>query len=186
MKKILFTLIACYFFVSPVFAMGEQMDYDKIYNNLPEIQNIFYNGEDPDEIGDYKNFYRSPYPLIRTWSDMYCKKLNVSPGYYLLTPRFINGQEVVLFKQRGVVKYVIPAYEVQTINPDLVYPKIPETKYRWYQKFFIWTAKRMGEYQKPLKEPQSAMGTSYIGRTYFLVDFYYQDKLYKMIFKLTK
>jgi hypothetical protein len=170
----------------PVYAIKDEIDYTMIYNDLPKIKAEFTNNEDPDEYYDVRKFNVSPYPLIRTSSDLYVQNIKIPPDYYLLTPREYNGKSAILFKQQGKVLFMVPVYKKETINPKLVYFEPPKAKTPLWKKPLIYTLKKMkllDRYENPVAFPKSKMYAFDVYGSYYEMDLYYEDSLYKMIFK---
>lgn len=186
-KILLITLFL--FLCMPAHAIEEETNYFKIYNNLPDIKVEFIHNEDPDEYYDYQKFHFSPYPLIRTSSDLYVKNLKIKPSYYLLTPREYKGKHAVLFKQKGKVKFVVPVYEKETIDPKAVYKEPPKPKtpwWKWSYKWIPWVVKkvlRLDKYKNHPAMPKSLIEAYDLYGPFYEIDLYYEDNLYKMIFR---
>lgn len=193
-KKIFITLIII-FLSLPVFAQSFRTPSESIYYGLPEIKSPYVNGIDPYEQSDYSMYVWSPYPLFRASTKYYFKKEVIKEGYYLLTPRFEQGHDVVIFKQKGKVKHIIPAYETQTINALTFYAKKepPKPKKPLWKKLvtFPWTAikwpfkKIWGKKVVPKEMPKTYMETHNLDKNLFGIDFYYEDKLYKLMLRTT-
>ena len=193
MKNILFTVIFTLLLVIKLaFANGdENLSYDQIYNSLPVIEINYLENEDPDESYDYSQYVGSPYPLIRTTSNLKNKNSTIPAGYYLLKPANINGHNVVLFKQTGKIIASVPVFEKHIINPDMVYPKPPKPK----KNPFLGPFRVMksgfqhlfGQYKKPPQPPRCAMEsfTSNDGK-YFVMWLYQEEYVYKMVFLIVR
>lgn len=163
---------------------------DKIFNSLPQIIVKYDFDEDPIEYKDYEKFAWSPYPLIRISEKLYLPKTTVNEGYYLLTPRSHEGTDCVLFKQKGRIKAIIPVYAVELIPPDKineVYKIPPPPKTHWWglpwrgvkfvcKKIFIHTKKG-----RPF--PLAMVDTYEAGPAFYQMDLYYENHIYKMLFK---
>ena len=190
MKKFIPIIILSIFLFLPRCALAEELNYEQIYKNLPVVQNDYINSEDPYEYDDYQKYFTSPYPLLRIWANLYFKNLTIREGYYLLTPREKDGQNVILFKQNGRIAFIIPVFEKKKINPALVYKEPPKPKTPWYKVpwkcFKAGMAHMFGLDKTPPKLPKSLIETSYVGGPYFEMDFYYDEYLYKAIFSTEK
>lgn len=112
-------------------------NYAEIYNSL-DVPNFSYlHNIDPEQYYDLKDATWSVYPLLRLNSPIYFKSITVEPGYYLLTPREHEGDWFILFKQNGIVKYIIPVYE-REYTPEMFYDEhIPKPKYTFAQKLHM-------------------------------------------------
>lgn len=89
---------------------------------------------DPGQYYDNKNAAYSIYPLFRLCSPLYFKKITIVPGYYDLTPREYKGNDYILFKDCGLVKYIIPAYKKELVPDGFYETHLPKTKFTWRQK----------------------------------------------------
>lgn len=147
-------------------------NYEDIFKNLKTAQVKFIDQVDPDEYYDAQKLYFSPYPLFRVTDAMYVAGQVVQPGYYLLTPREYDKQKVVLFKEGGKVKNVVPIFEHELINKKLTYQKPPK---KWYQ------IRDRYEFQTQYYETKILAYDLY--GDFFEVDLYYREGLHKMIFK---
>ncbi len=164
-------------------------NYDEIYFNLPASDISFENNIDPYEAEDNSKFQISPYPLLRTSAPLVFKNNNIQAGYYLVSPKQYEGKNYLLFKQQGRIKHIIPVYETSTIVPLTVYPnaappkpkkKVPDYPLWPFKKFFGIV---MGANDPPPEIPQSLIKTYDLDSRYFEIDLYYNDKLYKTIYK---
>lgn len=108
MKK--FLLILCLFLLSGNISKSFEKDYRQIYLDLPIPNFSYVHDMDPGQYYDTKYTAYSPYPLFRLSSPLYFKTITIQPGYYHLTPIKHKGENYVLFKQNGLVKYIIPVY----------------------------------------------------------------------------
>ena len=112
-------------------------DYAQIYNSLEVPTFSYLHNIDPEQYYDLKDATWSVYPLLRLNSPIYFKSVTVEPGYYLLTPREHEGKWFMLFKQNGLVKYIIPVYE-RDYTPEMFYDEhIPKPKYTFAQKIHM-------------------------------------------------
>lgn len=173
MKKILLIFIFVFILGNICFAK----DYAKIYSDLPNIKVQYIESEDPDEYYDVKDYYFSPYPLLRITRPMYVCDLTIEPGFYLLTPREYNGQKVVLFKDNGKVKYVVPVFEYE---PVLVEKEYVKPKKKWYQIRDRYT------FQAPYYEQKMQVYDADTDNRYTIIDLYYRSGRYKTIYKKEK
>jgi hypothetical protein len=187
-NKFKFTILTLFllFFYSPALAITEETDWDRVYNNLTNVKVEFINHEDPDEYYDYRQFNISPYPLIRTSSDMYIKNVKITPNYYLLTPREYNGQYVVLFKQKGKILFQVPVFYHEKIIPLVEYHEPPKPRAALWKRPFIAIFKKLkinNRYEKPVDFPKSKMNAFDLDKQFYEIDLYYENAVYKMLFK---
>jgi hypothetical protein len=187
--KFTFSVLFLLFFNLSAFAITEESEetsWARAYNNLTNVKVEFINKEDPDEYYDYKDFYISPYPLVRTSCDMYFKNMKIPPDYYLLTPRQYSGQYVVLFKQKGKILFQIPVFYHEEVVPEVAYPSPPSPKTSWWKKPFVLIKKIFrikDRYEYPVNFPKSKMNAFDLDRQFYEIDLYYENAVYKMIFK---
>lgn len=146
--------------------------YEEIFKNLQNAQVKFIDQIDPDEYYDAQKLHFSPYPLLRVTEKMYVANQTIEQGYYLLTPREYDKKKVVLFKESGKVKNVVPIFEHEIINKKLAYQKPPK---KWYQ------IRDRYEFQTQYYETKVLAYDLY--GDFFEIDLYYREGLYKMIFK---
>lgn len=151
---------------------NKNLDYQKIFDNLQDIQVEFINDEDPDEYYDTQKIHFSPYPLIRLTHTLYVRNQVISPGFYLLTPREYNGQKCVLFKQAGKIKYIVPIFEYKTIIPEYEYEKPPK---KWWQIRDRYTFQTQ-YYERKIRAFD-------VYSDFYEIDLYYRSGLSKMLFK---
>lgn len=192
-KLISIFIIAC--LTAPAFSQTFRTQAEATYYDLPKIQSPYINGIDPYEHAEYAQYIWSPYPLFRASSRYYFKREVIKEGYYLLTPRFEEGYNVVIFKQRGRVKHMIPAYKTEKINPLTFYAKKepPKPKKALWKKVacFPWTAfkwpfkKLFGRKVMPKEMPKTYMETYDLDKNFYGIDFYYEDTLYKLMLRTT-
>lgn len=188
MKKFLLTFAV--FFVlcfANAPAIAEDSQYDEIYYNLAVPEITFENDVDPYEAEDNSQFHVSPYPLLRVSSTLVFKDIKIPANYYLISPRKINDSYYVLFKQGGKVKYIIPIYETESVQPLTTYPQPPKKQKHWwdYPLYpFRWALGiAMGKDDPPPRTPQSLVKAYDLDSRYYGIDLYYNDRVYKTIFK---
>lgn len=173
----------------PVEEKDKETDIAKIYRDLIPIDIKFENNLDPYEQQDNYSFARSPYPLIRTVMVMYCKNETIPPGYYLLTPRQINGRTYILFKECGKVLYSVPVFGEKQIDPEKEYP-LPKDPYdsapfglkSVWKGFGIISGRRT---PNP-KVPQHKVDCFAYDDQFYGINIYYKDKIYKTVYKIKK
>lgn len=192
MKKILLILIAFIIFAGKVAA--QTVDYDAIYNNLPIIDLVYEQNEDPDEQADTLQFFQSPYPLIRTVFPLSCKKIKLKLGYYLLTPRTRDGFDFVMFKQNGKIVGLVPVFEKRPLTEEeklRLFPPPPKPKTTiWslpWRGFKAGMKKMFGRYEKPPEMPKYVLDANIVGNgRYFEMYFYSEQYFFKMLFKIDR
>ena len=86
-----------------------------------------------------------------------------------------NGKKVVLFKENGKVKYVVPVFEYQHVICATEYKK---PKKKWYQIRDRYTFQAAYYEQKMQIYDED--------NEYTIIDLYYRDGRYKTIYKKQK
>lgn len=160
-------------------------NYADIYNNLPEPDFSYLHDIDPEQYYDMKDATWSPYPLIRLNSPIYFKSITVEPGYYLLTPREHEGEWFILFKQNGVVKYIIPVYE-RDYTPEMLYDEhIPKPKLTTAQKIHMGFLDFIGHFKSTKRKTQiqSYMEINDLENYFVSIIIYYGAHKYSTIFR---
>lgn len=196
MKKQIFSLLLFLMFsINPVLAEEQDnqsiQNYDQLYESLPIIDIHYENNEDPRELEDYNKYYlRSPYPLIKLSHVLEYKAGELKPGLFLLTPRYENGYNFVIFKQNGKVVAFVPVFEKETINPELAYPK-PKENIKWYKLPFVKTKRGVDYVFKPIRRPPpnpkfKLKGKLVQGKKYYVMDLFYDKYSYKMLFRVQR
>lgn len=181
MKKFLILIIFLFFNISDSFAM----DYDALYENAQPFQSKLYNDIDPYQDEDTLKYSWSPYPLFRTSADLYFKDIKVEPGYYLLTPRNISGQDFVFFKQNGKVVYVVPVAKTEATPLNFYNANTPEIKKTKWQKFTTTVRKKFYDTAKDSgrSTPPNSLVDVEVEVKYIIMNFYYGEKKYIVLFK---
>lgn len=166
-----------------------QDDYEQIYRDLQVPTFTFVHGVDPDQYYDMKDTTWSPYPLLRLNSPLYFKTVTIEPGYYLLTPREYKGDWYILFKESGVVKYTIPAFE-RSFTPSTYYrDNLKELDMkpsaRWQVKFLNAWGKII---RKSKRRPatQCNIELTDLDNNFLLLDLYYGAHRYSTLFRIEK
>lgn len=191
-KITLFILLLsfCFNFIS-VFANEniprvKNKNYDEIYSQLDEADFEYIFGLDPHQPDEYTKYMYSPYPLFRLGVNIIFKSKNISPGYYLLTPREKNGKTYVLFKENGKISYVIPVYEEDVVLEEFYEEKFPRPKESAYQKVrnktmsFIGTKWGKKNQRTPIPKAYIEFNDEGI---YWDMILYYGAKKYYLLFK---
>jgi len=136
MKKIILILVLIAFGMNLAanLAFCAETDYRQIYLDLPVPTFSYMHGIDPGQYYDVKDTTYTPYPLFRLTSTLYFKSVKIPPGYYELTPVAYKGDPYVLFKEIGVVKYIIPVYDKQFVPENFYETHVPQPRLTTYQK----------------------------------------------------
>ena len=144
MKKLFLILFLFIWNITPTF--GFETNYAKIYMELEVPTFSYVHGIDPGQYYDNKDAAYSIYPLFRLCSPLYFKSVIIEPGYYDLTPREYKGKDFLLFKDNGIVKYIIPAYKKELVPEGFYETHIPQPKISWWQKIRANIYKFIGEH----------------------------------------
>lgn len=132
MRKILLVIFLIIFSANLSFATD--IDYRQIYMDLQVPKFAYMHGIDPGQYYDNKNATYSVYPLFRLCTPLYFKTITIDPGYYALTPRTYKGEDYLLLKSCGVVKYTIPVYKKELVPEGFYETHLPKPKLNWRQK----------------------------------------------------
>ncbi len=171
---------------TPAFS-NERETFDEIYENLMPADFEYMFGIDPYQAEDYTKYMYSPYPLFRVGVPFIFKNIEIKPGYYILTPRKKGGRTFVLFKEQGRVKYLIPVYDVDIVDPLFYDQYIPERKKGFWEKAGQKTSNFFGRLfpkkTQRMPAPKAYIEVNDIDREYFQVILFYGAQKYYMIFK---
>jgi hypothetical protein len=128
----------------------------------------------------------------------------LEPGYYLAKPAKVDGFRVVIFKQNGRVIGVIPAYQKEKVNPEIIFPTPPKPQRGFVSGVFsnvlgiagypfkiasgVWPFKnvidKIKNLRRPLAPPRAKAEFREEGNgKYYDMWLYVEDNLYKMLFK---
>lgn len=163
-------------------------NYSDIYNSLSVPKFSYLHDIDPEQYYDMKDTTWSVYPLLRLNSPIYFKTITVEPGYYLLTPREQDGDWYMLFKQNGVVKYIIPVYE-RDYTPELFYDKhIPKPKLTTAQKIHMGFLDFIGKFKSTKRKSpiQTYLEVNDLENYFVSIVIYYGSHKYSTIFRTVK
>lgn len=183
MKRILLIILSFFIFTAQnVFA---ETDWDSLYNNSKPFETKLMYDIDPFQDEDNLKYSYSPYPLFRTSCHLYYRNMHISPGYYHLTPRKLNGRYFILFKTNGKVKFIIPVVK-EEVTPESYYKKfMPKPKLTLGQtiaknwlNFWHRIFKDSGK-QPP---PQSYVELTDV-TGYFVLKLYFKDYCYYTVYK---
>ena len=160
-------------------------DYAQIYNSLEVPTFSYLHDIDPEQYYDLKDATWSVYPLLRLISPIYFKTITIEPGYYLLTPREHEGNWFILFKQNGVVKYIIPVYE-RDYTPEMFYDEhIPKPKYTFAQKVHMGFLDFIGNLKSTKRKTpvQTYLEVNDLENYFISIVIYYGSHQYFTIFR---
>ena len=163
-------------------------NYPQIYHSLEPATHSYLHNIDSDQYYDMKDTAWSPYPLLRLNSYIYFKDIAIEPGYYLLTPRQHKDKWYILFKQNGVVNYIIPVYE-RDITPEFFYDKhLPKPKLNTAQKIHMGALSFLGKFKSSKrKDPiKSYMEINDLENYFVSIIIYYGNHKYSTIFRTIK
>lgn len=183
MKKILLFL----FFVLITSLPSQAVDYDELYQNAQPFPSKLYNGIDPYEDEDALKYAWSPYPLFRTAADLYFKEFKIEPGYYILTPRKLQGKDYVLFKQNGKVQFIIPVAKKEATPFNFYDANIPKVKLTKMQKFGVAVRNKFYQTARDSMKvpPPKSLVEVETDVTYLVVVLYYGEDKYTILFRRT-
>lgn len=184
MKKIF--LIISFILLSNVVVFAED-NYDTLYDKAQLFPSKLFNDIDPFEDEDSIKYAWSPYPLFRTSAYLYFKDFTIEPGYYILTPRTLKGNDYVFFKQGGKVKFIIPAAKTEKTPLNFYDANIPKVKQTKMQKF---STKVRNKFYKIAKdsmksEPPKSLVNVIAEEKYIIIELYYGENKYVTVFKRT-
>lgn len=162
-------------------------DYDDLYQNAQPFQSKLYNGVDPYEDEDAIKYAWSPYPLFRTAADLYFKEFKIEPGYYVLTPRKLQGKDYVFFKQNGKVQFIIPVAKKEATPLNFYDANIPQVKLTKMQKFGVTVRNKFYQTARDsmrVPPPKSLVDVE-SDVNYIVVVLYYGEDKYTLLFRRT-
>lgn len=184
MKRIILTLFLFIFSLSAAFCT--ELDYRQIYLDLQVPTFSYVHGIDPGQYYDLKDRTYTPYPLFRLTSTLYFKTVKIPPGYYHLTPVTYKGDPYVLFKELGVVKFIIPAYDKQMVAEDFYETHLPQPKMTLYQKMNFGLMRFIGKhFEKAQRKPapQSYLEVNDLDNKFVSIIVYYGNYKYSLIMR---
>ena len=161
-------------------------DYRQIYMNLQVPTFSYVHGLDPGQYYDNKNSTWSPYPLLKLSATLYFKTITIPPGYYLLTPTTYKGDDYLLFKEVGLVKYIAPVYKKEFVPEGFYESHLRQPKLKFSQKveknIMTFVGKHIKSAQrKPL--PQSYLEVNDLDNKFVSIIEYYGPYRYYAIFR---
>lgn len=164
-------------------------EFEQIYSELQPADFEYIFSLDPFQAEEYTKYMVAPYPLLRTGVDFFFKGTQIPAGYYLLTPREKNGVKYVLFKQEGKVKYIIPTYKTELVDPLFYQKHVPTPKKTTREKiggFMDKFASKVSRNSKRTAPPKSYIDVNEIGREFWEVVLYYGNEKYFLLFRQQK
>ena len=167
----------------------EDFDYQKIYREMDMPNFSYIHNIDPDQYFECQGFTWSPYPLLRLNSPLFFKNITIDPGYYNLTPREHDGRWFILFKEAGLIKYIIPVYKKDFVSEFFYEENLPKAKLSISQKVQINTLDFIGKYfpaakRKPI--PQTYLETTDLDGNFVSIVVYYKEFKYYTILRTIK
>lgn len=190
MKKLIKT-----FTITAIFAISAALpsfaeDYARLYEEAKPADFQLVHEIDPYQNEDYQNYAWSPFPLFRLSSEVHFKGQSIPAGYYILTPRTINGKDYVFFKEAGKVKYIIPVVKKDLVPIDFYHTNLPEPKRTKWQNFCkgtrdkFYTVFRNSSKKSP--PPSSYIVSDFLDNEMYLIVVYYGEHKYSLVFKSHK
>lgn len=187
MRKLFYILFAIILSTQTGFCVD--FDYQKVYREL-EMPNFSYlHNIDPDQYFECKGYTWSPYPLLRLNSPLFFKNITIEPGYYNLTPRENKGKTYILFKESGLVRYIIPVYKKEFVPEYFYEENLPAAKLTFGQKLQVKGSDFIGKYvpsakRKPI--PQTYLETTDLDNNFVSLVIYYKEFSYYTILRTVK
>ena len=130
----------------PAVHISPSKNYVQIYDNLQPADFSYMHNIDPDQYYDIKDTTWAPYPLLRLNSYIYFKNQAIEPGYYLITPREHKGNWYMLFKQNGLVSYIIPVYSREIVPEGFYDTHLSKPKLTPSQKVHMGVLSFLGKF----------------------------------------
>lgn len=181
-----FILILSLILFTSNISFGAETDYRQIYIDLQVPTFSYIHGIDPGQYYDMKSSAYSPYPLFRLTSPIYFKTIAISPGYYELTATTYKGDPYVLFKEVGLVKYIIPVYKKEMVPEGFYESHLPQSRLTVTQKisksFYGFIGRHVGSSQRkpPIK---TYLEINDLDNKFVSIIIYYGDYRYYTIFR---
>jgi hypothetical protein len=183
MKKFLVIFLSLFLIQLNAFAD----EYDDLYNSAQIFPSKLYNDIDPYENEDAIKYAYSPYPLFRTSAYLYFKDYTIDPGYYILTPRTLQGKDYLFFKQNGKVQFIIPVAKKEQTPLNFYDANVPKMKLTKFQKISQNIKTKFYEKaQNSMKSPPpSSLVNVDVDVKYIILTLYYGEDKYVVLFKRT-
>lgn len=184
MKRFILTVFLVFFCAKAGFCAD--FDYQKVYRELEGANFSYLHNIDPDQYFECKGYTWSPYPLFRLNSPLYFKNISIEPGYYNLTPRENQGRTYILFKQLGLVKYIIPVYKKDFVPEYFYEENLPKAKLTFGQKFQVKGLDLIGKFvpsaqRKPI--PQTYLEVMDLDNNFVSIVVYFKEFRYYLILR---
>jgi len=187
MKK--FILILCIIIFGANASFAFEPDYRQLYLDSEVPTFSYVHGMDPGQYYDYKTSTYAPYPLFRLSSTLYFKTVTVTPGYYLLCPTVHKGSDFLLFKENGLVRYIIPVYKKELVPQGFYEAHIPQPKLLVTQKIVKNFVNFVGKHFKSAQKrptPGSYLEVNDLDNNFVQIVVYYGPYRYYIIFRTVK
>lgn len=187
MKKLLLALFLIILTAKAGFC--DDFDYQKIYRDLAMPNFAYLHNIDPDQYFECQGYTWSPYPLFRLNSTLYFKDITIDPGYYNLTPREHGGKWFILFKESGLIKYIVPVYKKDFVPEYFYEENLPKAKLTFGQKTQVKTLDFIGKHfasakRKPI--PQTFLETTDLDNNFISIVVYFKEFRYYTILRTVK
>jgi hypothetical protein len=164
----------------------EEIDYKQIYMDMQVPTFSYIHGIDPGQYYDNKDAAYSVYPLFRLSSPLYFKTITIMPGYYDLTPVLYKNNNYLLFKDSGVVKYIVPVYKKEIVPEDFYATHLPQPRYTRTQKMSLAFSRYLGKHFKSSqrKPPvKSYLEVTDLDNKFVSIVVYFGDYRYYTLFR---
>ena len=118
---------------------------------------------------------------------MYCKTEMIPQGYYLLTPRKINGRTYMLYKQQGKVLYSVPVFAEKQVDPEKEYPQAKdpyESAPMGLRSAWKFLGIISGRRTPIAKIPECKVDCLSYDDQFYGINVYYKDRMYKTLYKI--
>ncbi len=166
--------------------VGEDIDIEQMYRDMPVPTHRYIHNIDPDEYQDTRYSTWSPYPLFRLTAPLFFKSVAIQPGYYLLTPREHQGKWYMLFKEAGKVKYIVPCYKKEMVPFNFYKNNLPQVKLTTPQKIREFTLKLVGKHDDASKRkpiPDTFLEASDEDNNFISIIVYWGNYRYYMVLR---
>ncbi len=183
MNKFISLVVVFILFIGSVFA--SDLDCDALYDAAQPFPSKLYNDIDPYQDEDSIRYAWSPYPLFRTSANLYFKDYKIEPGYYILTPRVLSGNDYVLFKQNGKVQFIIPVAQKSATPLNFYEANTPKPKLTKWQSFCTKVRKKFYDTATDAKRvtPPSSVVNVEMDSEYIILNLYYGEDKFVLLFK---
>lgn len=177
------------FVFSTVKSFAFEENYRQIYMDMEVPTFSYVHGIDPGQYYDNKDATYSTYPLFRLVSPIYFKTVTINPGYYHLTPVTHKGENYILFKEVGLVKYILPVYKKEIVPQGFYESHLPKPKLtkmqRMSKNFYSFVGKHYKRSKR--KEPkQTYLEANDLDNNFVSLVVYYGPYRYYTIFRTVK